>query len=99
MQSKSRGCDHLPAPDKAAFKALPENISVFRGCDRDSVMGLIWTLDRHRAELDAGGFRHGVIASGISPKRDLYALYVDRGEVLLDPFALDVLSVSTMTAR
>jgi hypothetical protein len=39
----------MTADEGAALKALPENVTIFRGCYADNKRGLSWTLDKATA--------------------------------------------------
>lgn len=71
--------------ERAAFEALPDQITVYRGCYRNNKWGLSWSLER---ELAAGyPFLHryrqddqALLVKATVPKSDVVALKGDRGE-------------------
>jgi hypothetical protein len=76
----------------AFFDALPAQVRVFRGCSRERVRGVSWTLDRRIAEGFAQGHRFipvpdPIIASAIIDKSVVFLASDERheNEVLLDP--------------
>ena len=92
FEDEAPGVQFLCAEARAAYDVLTDPVRVFRGCSRERVMAVTWTTDREVA----AGFAHGhrfievsapVIASGLMPKRAVYAVCIDRGEsdVILDP--------------
>ena len=82
---------HLSEDDLAFYNALPDEITVYRGCDASRVYGLSWTTDLELAKSFARGHRgmsppNPVIACGMAAKKDLLFATNDRGEseVLVD---------------
>jgi hypothetical protein len=74
---------------------LPRLVDVWRGCSRDRVRGLAWTLDKSVAEGFARGHRgirvpDPVLVSAIIPKTAIFFMGHDRLEleVVLDPYKL-----------
>jgi len=74
------------------WAALPDIVTVYRGCSRARVLGVAWTTDRAVAERFAEGHRgirtpNPVVASARIAKADIFATFVDRAEseVLVDP--------------
>lgn len=67
----------------AAYDALPDRVTVYRGCHRLAPRGLCWTLDRGEAEWFAGRIddpRYRVILEARIPKRSIVAVEIDRAE-------------------
>ena len=87
--------DFHSAEDRAGFAAMPERITVFRGCSRGRVRGCSWSTDRDVAAGFARGHRglrvpHPVVAQAEIEKASVFAIFNDReeSEVLLDPRGL-----------
>jgi hypothetical protein len=92
----------FPNNDPRPFwAALPDILTVYRGCSRSRVAEIAWTTDRKVAE----GFAHGhrfirtpdpVMAIARIAKLHVFAAFVDRGEsgVLLDPDQLTDVTVA-----
>jgi hypothetical protein len=86
------GIGYLSRADRAFFDALPDRVTVFRGCSRTRLRGLSWSTDPDAA----AGFAHGhrglrvpspVIARAEVEKAAVLAVFTDReeSEILLDP--------------
>jgi hypothetical protein len=54
------GIGEYDRQDGEALDALPDVITVFRGCSRDRINGLSWSLDRETARSFAIGGHHDV---------------------------------------
>jgi len=81
--------------DRAFYDALPDRVTVFRGCGRRRVRALPWTTDRECAAYFARGGRFApppdpVIACGEIAKTNLFFVSTDREEceVVLDPYSV-----------
>lgn len=68
--------------EMAAFNALPELITVYRGTQKGLPLGLSWTTDRERAEWFANRFGRDdpVVTEGTVNKGDVLAYFLGRGE-------------------
>jgi hypothetical protein len=91
---------YMPQESVKIFDALPDEVQVFRGCSRERVAGLSWSLNRDVAT----GFTHGhrgivvpnpAIAEATISKRDIFALMTSRAaqELVLDPNKLTDIKV------
>jgi hypothetical protein len=100
MRRKQRWAEFFSPAQREIFDALPDEITVFRGCSRSRVRGVAWTTDRRVAE----GFAHGhrfirvpdpVVASAIIPKEHIFFWTDERNEkeVVLEPRRLRKLAV------
>jgi len=85
----------LSPADRDFYDALPDRMTVLRGCSRRRVRGLPWTTDRERAEFFARGGRLGrqpdpVIACAEIAKADIFFVSTgrDESEVVLDPYSI-----------
>lgn len=95
------GIDYLQAEGRAWFDGLPDPVPVLRGCSRQRVKGMSWTVERAVAERFAQGHRgirvpSPIIASALVPKTAIFGVYVERqeAEIVLDPGALIELTVA-----
>ena len=96
-QSKMNAFENLSEGCREWFNALPDEITVYRGCERSSVDGLSWTTDRTVADKFAYG-RHGtrlddpVIATTRVKKADVFFASNSRNEfeIVHDPRDCDV---------
>jgi len=50
--------DAIPDEDKEWWASLPNTLTIYRGCSRERIGGLSWTLDRKVAEQFARGHRN-----------------------------------------
>jgi hypothetical protein len=68
--------------DKQAFNALPEVVTVYRGCQKGlNENGLSWTTDKDKAEFFAHRFRkQGIILKRQVRKSEIVAMLTGRGE-------------------
>jgi hypothetical protein len=87
--------EFLSLADRDFYDALPDRVTVLRGCSRRRVRGLAWTTDRVRAEFFARGGRLGrqpdpVIACAEIAKADIFFVSTgrDESEVVLDPYSI-----------
>jgi hypothetical protein len=77
--------DHYNNESRAFFDALPDTVTVHRGCSLERVDGLAWTTDKAVAEGFARGHRgikvpNAVVATGTIRKDKILAVFVDRKE-------------------
>lgn len=91
--------------ERAFYDRLPNWITIYRGCSRDRVFGLSWTLDRKVAERFARGHRgimvpDPVIAEAKVRTREILAVFTDRkeAEVLIDFTRLQRVKISNQSA-
>lgn len=89
------------AADKKFFRKLPDPVTVYRGCSRERIDGLSWTVDLEVARGFARGHRFipvpdPVVAKSTIGKAHIFAVFNTRkeGEVLLDPDELADMEVS-----
>lgn len=89
------GLDYQSAEDRSRFAALPDPITVFRGCSRDRVRAVSWSTDPEVAAGFARGHRgisvpDPVVAQAEIDKAAVFAVINDRdeNEILLDPMRL-----------
>lgn len=81
----------MNAAERRALRALPETMTVYRGCRAHNRAGWSWTLDPKKAEWFARRFgRVGIVRTGTVPKARVLAHFLGRGEaeVLLAPGAV-----------
>jgi hypothetical protein len=79
----------------AAFQALPETVTVYRGTShRKVISGMSWTTDKTKAEWFATRFttphQSKNIAKGIIAKKDILAYLIGRGESEVVAFPEDI---------
>lgn len=93
---------HWPAEAHTFLRTLLPVVTVYRGCSRQRVNGISWTLDRSVAETFARGHRgiavpDPVIVTGTIARDRILAVFTERNEreVLLDPRDLKDGAVST----
>jgi len=72
--SKGLALPYFNEAQRARYDVLPDEITVYRGCDVSFTEGVSWTTDRKVAEYFAGGGRYGrpdwpVIVTGTIDKR------------------------------
>jgi hypothetical protein len=69
------------------FDSLPPVVTAFRGCDRDRVLGLSWSISQVIAKQFADGHLHPVLATAKIPRRAIFAVGVGRleFEIIIDP--------------
>ncbi|KUF12399.1 hypothetical protein [Pseudoponticoccus marisrubri] len=82
--------DVMRPEDSAAFNALPEEFTIYRGTDAEALPGLSWTLDRQTALEFARGHRgienSAPVLLSTSVKRSDVALFLkerEEAEILL----------------
>jgi hypothetical protein len=79
----------LDADNLAAYHALPEFVTVYRGYNQDNARGWSWTTDHEQASWFARRWQKGrpKVATGTITKRDVIAVFLDRGEneIVADP--------------
>lgn len=93
--SQRPGREHMmDEEERAAFAALPDTLTVYRGCHRElNEDGLSWTLDRERAAWFAKRFANvtesdPIVHVGDVRKADVMAHFLGRNEseiVLINP--------------
>jgi len=90
----------MPRVSAKIFDTLPDDVQVFRGCSRERVAGLSWSLSRDVATQFAHGHRglvvpHPVIAEATISKRAIFALMTSRAEreLVLEPDKLTHIQV------
>jgi hypothetical protein len=73
------------------YTALPDQMPIWRGCERGRERGLSWTTDRVVAEGFACGKRcintHPTVAAAVIPKQHVLGVFLSRGEseLAVDP--------------
>ena len=92
FELEAPGVEFLSTEARAAYDALPDPVRVFRGCSRERVMAVTWTIDQEIAADFAHGHRSikvpaAIIATGLVPKRAVYGVCIGRGEsdIIIDP--------------
>lgn len=73
----------LDKDEKAAIKALPEVVTIYRGCVDFNQVGYSWTTDREKAKWFAGrsfGSTTRMVLRGIANKSNVLAFLAGRGE-------------------
>ncbi len=83
------------ADDQHFWNALPDIVTVFRGCGRRQVRGLSWTTNREIAAFFAKGGRFRPpyapsIACATVSKSDIFFIKTSRkeAEIVLDPYKI-----------
>jgi hypothetical protein len=98
--SKISLAEVLSPEERGFFDALPDLVSVFRGCEQGRERGLHWTTSRAIAEKFAIGQRctnpRPTLVTAQIPKRHIFAVFANRNEaeIVLDPRRLRRLSAS-----
>lgn len=89
------GRNYLPARDRSFLDALPERVTIYRGCSRSRVRGVSWTTDPEIAAGFARGHRaipvpDPVVVEAEVDRARILAAFTDRqeAEVLVDPLAI-----------
>lgn len=82
---------------KVFYGALPELVTVYRGCSRERMRGVSWTTDKTVAEGFARGHRgitipDAVVAECRIAKQDIITVIPDRdeSEVIIDPRGIEI---------
>ncbi len=95
---KSHFSNHLDADGEKFFAALPQTITVYRGCSREEKRGISWTTSEKVAASFAVGHRgipvpHAAVFRATIFKADLLTVIVNRkeSEVLVDPCKLQLI--------
>lgn len=75
----------MNSEERAAFEALPDQITVYRGCYQNNKWGLSWSLDREQAARFPFLHRYeqedqALLVRATVSKSEVVALKVDRGE-------------------
>jgi hypothetical protein len=93
-------------PDELIFySALPDQVAIWRGCERGRERGLAWTIDRAVAEEFARGKRcvnkHPTLASAEIPKQHIFGVFLDReeSELAIDPRRLRKLRAEPLARK
>lgn len=93
----------MSTEERAALAAMPESITVWRGCEREvNEDGLSWTLDRSRAEWFARRFKRDgdapLLIEGRLDRADVVAYFTARGEdeIIALPEEVAIISYSDM---
>jgi hypothetical protein len=76
---------HYSAEQIAFFESLPEVVTVYRGCSRERVNGISWTINREVAKDFTRGHRgiyvpDPIIVTATVKKSEIMAVFVDRAE-------------------
>lgn len=95
---------YMDAGQRAFFDALPDMITIYRGCDIQLVRRVSWSTDIGVAEFFARRGRctsRDVIATAFMPKEAVFTVSIDRkeSEVIIDPRRLRGLSVSSCSQK
>jgi hypothetical protein len=83
--------DVLGADEREWFTALPDDITIYRGCERGRERGLSWTTDINIASGFAKGKRCinrvPTLMTAIIPKRHVFGVFLERkeSELAVDP--------------
>lgn len=94
----------LPPDARSIYDALPDLVSIWRGCEQGRERGLHWTTDKAVAERFAKGQRCvnrlPTIAQAQIPKQHVFAVFACRNEheIVLDPRRLRRLSIQNPLA-
>lgn len=90
-----RGVEFLEGDDKEFFDALPEHVTVYRGCSPDRIKAMAWTTDIQIAEAFARGHRgirvpDGAVYKATIGKVDILTVFTDRqeSEIIVGPHRL-----------
>jgi hypothetical protein len=82
---------------KAFFDALPEVVTIYRGCSRERMRGVSWTTDKAVAEGFARGHRgitvpDAIVAEYRIAKPDIITVMPDiaESEVIIDPRGIEI---------
>lgn len=92
----------MMTPDEqAAYDALPEQVTIYRGCGPVNKQGASWSLDRRVAERFPFLMRYRtprpLLITATVRKSQVLALKLDRGEAEVITFGAQVLSVEPAT--
>ena len=79
----------MTSRERAAYDALPEMVTIYRGQEARWEPGICWSLDRGVAEYFAVRFRkpNSVVLTATVSKRDILAIKLDHGEQEIVTFA------------
>ena len=85
----------LKAADRDFYNALPDRVTIYRGCGRRRIRSLPWTTDREQAAFFAKSLSSGtpsdlVIAEARIDKAEIFFVSTtrDESEVVVDPYRL-----------
>jgi hypothetical protein len=88
--------------EHAAYDALPDTITVFRGCGPNNMLGASWTTDRIVAErfpfLHRYRTNDPVLVTGKAKKKNILAVKLDREEFEIITFSARKVSVELLHA-
>jgi len=86
---------HMDRKQATFYNALPDVITVFRGCSKERIRGMSWTTDVAVAEEFARGHRgmspsNHAVAQARIPKSEIFTVLVHREEreIVLNPSEL-----------
>jgi hypothetical protein len=86
---------HMDPEQRTFYEALPEIVTVFRGCSKERIRGVSWTTDGAVAQGFARGHRgmpppDPVVAQARIPRSEIFTVLVDReeSELVLNPSEL-----------
>ena len=88
--------------ERKALAALPDVVTIYRGCDRASTDGLCWTLDKSIAErfLQFDRYRRAdpVIVTATVHRADITAIKLGRNEqeVIVMPDAVTITDINVI---
>jgi hypothetical protein len=98
--------EEVLGPEALAFyNALPDQVPIWRGCERGRERGLSWTTDKALAEKFAVGVRCGnarpTVVSAEIPKQHVFSVNVEReeSEVVVDYRRLRKIHIEALEAR
>jgi hypothetical protein len=93
----------MDATELAAFDALPEKVTIYRGCGPDNIIGCSWTADRDIAMqfpfLNRYKQDEPLLVTATVRKHRIVALKNDRDESEVITFGARRVGVETMTAE
>ena len=93
----------LKAADRDFYNALPDRVTIYRGCGRRRIRSLPWTTDREQAAFLTKGVSFGtppdpVIAEARIDKAEIFFVSTtcDESEVVVDPYRLGRVKVEPL---
>jgi hypothetical protein len=90
----------MNAAEHAAYFALPDTVTVFRGCGPNNMLGASWTTDRRVAERFPFQHRYRtsdpILVTGRVKKRNILAVKLDREEFEIITFSAKKISVELL---
>lgn len=93
----------MKSKERKAYDALPNVVTVYRGCGPENQMGWSWTIDKKKgvwfAERFDGAGHGGVLLSARCSKVKILALFLARGEseVVIDPTRIKARQIKVAT--